>query len=103
MYRGYFVGVGVIVLIGLCYFSPWITDNYAKSAAIAGFNSAWAKTIDGCGSKQAFQSTQVPFGRSVEIDYACGLLPYDSPKFHHKTDVFVSFIGTVHINKAVRP
>lgn len=103
MARRFFIFLMVNGLLVLSYFSPWITENYARQTAMNGFNHAWKDTSDGCGSNKVLQSTSVPFGKSVEIDYACGQLPYDSPEFHHKTEVFVSFLDTVHIDKAVRP
>lgn len=95
--------VVTMLVIVLSYFSPWITDNYARQAAITGFNHAWEHTNDGCGSDKALQSVKVPFGRNIEIEYGCGLLPSDSPEYRQKTEVFVSFIGTTHINKEARP
>ena len=103
MSRNFYFCLGATVFVVLSYFSPWITEDYAKLAALNGFNLAWREVTDGCGSDKTYNSTKVPFGRNVDIDYACGLLPYDSPEFHQKTEVFVSFIGTVHIEKSARP
>ena len=102
-WRYVFRVVVTMLAIVISYFSPWITDNYARHAAITGFNQAWENTTDGCGTDKALQSVKAPFGRKIDIEYGCGLLPSDSPDYRQKTEVFVSFLGTVHIDKAARP
>ncbi len=55
---------------------------------------------DGCGfncKDCGFKSSEKTLlGRKVIIEYACGLLPSDSPEYHKKKELFVSFLGTVH-------
>jgi len=98
------VVLSAVVLIGLAILlaalSPWVTDGFARSRAVAAFEKRWEHTQDGCGLNckgcGAQNSEKVPFGRKVELEFACGLLPSDSPHDHQKQNVFVSFLGTVH-------
>ncbi|MCR8630343.1 hypothetical protein [Paenibacillus radicis (ex Xue et al. 2023)] len=81
-------------------FSPWVTESFAKSRALYVFEREWKNTQDGCGfncKDCGFKTSQkVLFGRKVEIEFACGLLPTDSYEYHKRKELFVSFLGTVH-------
>lgn len=89
-----------ILLIGFATWSPWMTKNYAETLVTEKFNSSWSGVADGCGFSctgcGVKASRKTPFGYSVEIEYACGMLPSDSPEYHKMSRKFVSFVGTVH-------
>lgn len=80
--------------------APWITKARAEARTVQAFETAWQGVVDGCG----FQcegcgvkgSRRVIAGHKVEIEYACGLIPYDAPEFHMTEEAYVSFLGTVH-------
>ncbi len=80
--------------------APWITKAWAEARTEQAFEAAWYGVVDGCG----FQcegcgvkgSRRVIAGHKVEIEYACGLIPYDAPEFHMTEEAYVSFLGTVH-------
>ncbi|MGD8191211.1 hypothetical protein ACQCN2_14625 [Brevibacillus ginsengisoli] len=91
----------VVLCVVLCFWCPWITDDFSKTRAVSGFNNQYTGAIDGCGSDTAIRSVKVPFGRSVEIDYVC-MPALNLPQFHKKKTVYVSFLGTVHID-SIRP
>ncbi len=97
--------VGTLIIVCTIFimftpFSPWVTEVFAKSRALNSFEKQWKDTQDGCGfncKDCGFKKSQkVLFGRKVEIEFACGLLPFDSPEYHKKKELFVSFLGTVH-------
>ncbi len=81
-------------------FAPWVTVSFAEQRAINAFEGQWKNVSDGCGFNckdcGVKTSEKVLFGRKVVIEYACGLLPADSPELHHKKELFVSFLGTVN-------
>jgi len=90
----------IIILIILLAWAPWITTNYAEERAVNAFESKQEGIVDGCGFncegcgiKSSHRSL---FGYSVEIEYACGLLPADTEEYHTKDSIFVSAFGTVH-------
>lgn len=89
----------LLVLI-LVIWSPWIGETYAKEHAVAEFERAWLNVADGCGFNchgcGAVASRKVPFGTQVTLEFACGMLPSDSPEYHQQAAVFVSSLGTVY-------
>jgi hypothetical protein len=95
---------GIVILVVLLAWSPWLTQHYAETRAVTVFTKSleksWEHITDGCGSNcsgcGAVESQRVPFGRLVTLEYACGLLPEDSPPYHQRTTAFVSTFGTVH-------
>ncbi|WP_438444767.1 hypothetical protein [Gorillibacterium sp. sgz5001074] len=88
------------LLLLLSPFAPWITENAAEARALGAFKAQWKHTSDGCGFNcvdcGAKRTRRVWFGRKIEIEYACGMLPSDSPEYHKRKELFVSFLGTVH-------
>jgi hypothetical protein len=80
--------------------SPWLTETYAETRAVEAFDKAWEFVVDGCGTNckgcGAVSSQRMPFGVLVTIEYACGLIPADTPQYHQRTTAFVSGLGTVH-------
>jgi len=86
----------LILLIGLCAWSPWLTKNTASRVAEDQFDQAWNGVIDGCGisGKEygAKDFHKVPFGAILILDYQCGLIATNEPPLH--TSVYVTFIGT---------
>ena len=64
------------------------------------FASEWRGVLDGCGFNcegcGVVRANRLMVGYSVEIEYACGLVPYDCPEFHLVDAVYVSLFGTVH-------
>ena len=95
-----FVAVILLILIVMCAWSPWLTQVSAEVRAVNSFVRAWEYVADGCGMNckgcGAVSSQRVPFGVLVTLEYACGLIPSDSPEYHRQTTTFVSAIGTVH-------
>jgi len=89
-----------VVLIALTAWSPWLTQAFAETRAVASFNKSWLSIIDGCGTNckgcGAIKSQRVPFGVEVTIEYGCGLMPEDSLEYHELATGFVSIFGTVH-------
>jgi hypothetical protein len=94
--------ITIITLVAIVLFlwSPWITGQYAKERAVAEFERAWLNVADGCGFAchgcGAAAWKKVPFGAQVTLEYACGMLPADSPENHQQAGVFVSFLGKVY-------
>lgn len=90
----------VLALTLICTWAPWVHQGYAETRAVDTFNKAWAFVADGCGTNckgcGAVSSWRVPFGVVVTVEYACGLIPADSPEYHQKSYAFVSALGTVH-------
>jgi hypothetical protein len=95
-----FVAFIVVGISALLLWSPWITSSYAEAAVVRSFEAQWENVVDGCGFNCAgcgvAETQRVPFGYRVDIVYACGLLPADSPEFYRQSEVFVSLFGTIH-------
>lgn len=87
----------ILLLLAL---SPWVTKNNAKEKALQAFNQEKEEVIDGCGFNCSGcgikESYKTLFGYKVIIEYACGMLPSDSPEYHQTKIIFVSFLLTVH-------
>jgi len=92
------LGIVAIVLLVLIW-APWLTQQYAEEKVIDQFNSAWDGVIDGCGFQcngcGVTGSERTLFGFNVEIEYACGLIPDDTPEYHQVDQIFVSVFGVV--------
>jgi hypothetical protein len=90
----------VFALPILFAWSPWLTRAYAETRAVEAFDKAWEFVVDGCGTNckgcGTVSSQRVPFGVLVTIEYACGLIPADTPEYHQRATAFVSSLGTVH-------
>jgi len=90
----------LMVITGLGAWSPWITQRYAQERAVNSFNKSWEYVIDGCGTNckgcGAISSQRTIFGSFVTIEYACGMIPEDTPEYHYQATGFVSAIGTVY-------
>ena len=88
------------VVFGMLAWSPWISGQYAKERAVAEFERAWLNVADGCGfgchGCGAVETKKILFGTQVTLEYACGMLPEDSPEYHQQVDVFVSFLGKAY-------
>lgn len=89
-----------ILVLGLFAWSPWISGQYAKERAVAEFERAWLNVADGCGFAchgcGAVAWKKVPWGAQVTLEYACGMLPADSPENHQQANVFISSLGKVY-------
>jgi hypothetical protein len=89
-----------ILVLGVFAWSPWISGQYAKERAVAQFERAWLNVVDGCGFAchgcGAISWKRVAFGAQVTLEYACGLLPADSPEYHQQANVYVSPLGKVY-------
>ncbi len=87
---------GVLALI---LWAPWITKAYAEASTADAFVEAWLAVADGCGFNCGgcgiLDSHRTVAGIFVTYEYACGLLPYDSPEFHRTGTAYVSLLGTV--------
>ena len=94
------VAITTLVVVILFLWTPWINASYAKERAVAEFERAWLNVADGCGFAchgcGAIDVKKAAFGMQVTLDYACGMLPEDSPEYHQQADVFVSFLGKVY-------
>ena len=90
----------ILLVIVLVLWSPWINGQYAKERAVAEFERAWLNVADGCGFSchgcGAATWKKVPFGAQVTLEYACGMLPADSPEDHRQANVYVSSLGMVY-------
>lgn len=80
--------------------SPWITNSYSEKIVSEKFAAEWRGVTDGCGFNCGGcgikESQRTLFGVNVKIEYACGMLPSDSPEYHKTNNVFVSSLSTVH-------
>jgi hypothetical protein len=90
-----FSAIATFIVLGLgLLFSPWATESFAKHKAINAFEEHWRNVQDGCGFNcndcGLKTSEKVLFGRKVILEYACGLLPSDSPEYHKRIELFVS-------------
>ena len=92
--------IAILVVLALVLWSPWINGQYAKERTVAEFERAWLNVADGCGFAchgcGAVTWKKVPFGAQVTLEYACGMLPADSPENHQQAIVFVSSLGKVY-------
>lgn len=92
--------LGLLVVLPLLLWAPWLNAEAAQQRAVASFTSAWSGVSDGCGFDclgcGAVGATRTAFGWRVEVEYACGLLPADLPEYHRRDTMFVSALGTVH-------
>lgn len=90
----------VILLLCLAAWAPWISQDFARQRAEQQFASAWQGVSDGCGFNckdcGAKGAVKTWFGYQVDLEYACGMLPADTPEYHKTVHAFVSFLGTVH-------
>lgn len=78
--------------------SPWLTSDRAVNIVKIAFETKWRGVADGCGfSGLGIRSVQrTLLGYTVTIEYACGMLPSNSPQFNQQADVYVSPLATVH-------
>lgn len=90
----------LVLLMASLVWAPWISGEEAETQVAQAFASAWQEVIDGCGFNcdgcGIKETHRVVIGYSVEIEYACGMLPSDSSEFHQHDVVYVSPLGTVH-------
>lgn len=98
--RSCFLSVLLLLLLALVMWSPWITKAYAEKQAAQAFTTSWQGVMDGCGLSckdcGVKSSEKVWFGYRVQLEYACGMLPEDTPAYHRRAFGLVSFVGTVH-------
>jgi hypothetical protein len=91
------MGLIMCLILALCAWSPWITQDTASTLAETQFNNAWSGIIDGCGTAWndlgAKDFHKIPFGATVNLEYQCGLVMPGEPALH--TTVYVSFFGVV--------
>jgi hypothetical protein len=90
----------VLVCLMLLLLPSPLSRAYAEFWARTALQLSQIGTIDGCGFDcqgcGAMATQKTLLGYSVQLEYACGSLPYDDPKYHQRRTVFVSFLGTVH-------
>ena len=83
------------LIVGLCAWSPWLTETTASHLAETQFNHAWEGVADGCGTASADLGAdgfhKVLFGAYVILIYRCGLVTPDEPALN--SEIYVSFIG----------
>ena len=88
--------MGALILL---LWAPWISHSSAEARTSTAFEAAWRNVADGCGFNcqgcGILGSERTLGGVLVAFEYACGLLPFDSPEFHSTGTAFVSFLGTV--------
>jgi len=90
-------------LMFLFLFAPWLTPENIHHIVENHLNKRNEKVIDygvsincdGCGVKQVKNNA---FGKDVVIEYIAGggPLPPNTKLDHMQTEIFVSFLGTVH-------
>jgi hypothetical protein len=89
-----------LLVLGLLAWAPWISAPYARQRAETAFTAAWQGVVDGCGTNctgcGATRAEKIWFGWQVELEYACGMLPADTPEYHEHAAGFVSFLGSVN-------
>jgi hypothetical protein len=94
------IAIIALVIFALLLWAPWINGSYAKERAVAEFERAWLNVADGCGFAchgcGASAWKKVPFGAQVTLEYACGMIPANSPEYHQQANVFVSYLGKVY-------
>lgn len=92
--------LGVLIVLILFAWSPWITKGYAETRIISVFEESQRDVVDGCGFNCVgcgiTSSNKVLFGYSVGIEYGCGLRPLNARHLNKRATKFVSFLGTVH-------
>jgi hypothetical protein len=90
----------LIVVMFLSLFSPWLTPSTVESIVINEMKNSQRNITDGCGINcngcGIKNYKEASFGRYVDVEFACGMLPKYDPKYHKMTTFFVSFLGTVH-------
>ena len=100
MKKNKYFAIIFLIIFSLLAWTPWIDEAYAKERAVAEFERVWLNVTDGCGfgchGCGAVDVRYFPFGKRVRLEYACGLLPGDTPDGHQHADVYVSFIGKVY-------
>jgi hypothetical protein len=98
--RSFFWLALLLIAVVLLIWSPWISAHKAGNRVVAAFNAAWDGVIDGCGFEcngcGVKGTRKGVIGYAVSIEYACGLIPEDSPEYHITDVVFVTPLGTVH-------
>jgi hypothetical protein len=84
-----------LLVLGLCAWSPWITQEAAFDLTETQFNEAWSGIIDGCGTDWnglgATNFRKIPFGAMVTLEYQCKLIMPGQPPI--QTEVYVAFFG----------
>jgi len=87
----------IFLLLALC---PWVTKDIAETKVTNAFRQESEGVSDGCGFNcfgcGIKESHKTLFGYQIVIEYACGMLPSDSPEYHETKTVFVSFLFTTH-------
>jgi hypothetical protein len=92
----------VVLVLGLVLlvWSPWLTRAGVETRIRGAFQAAWGGVVDGCGFNcegcGVVRVERLAAGYRATIEYACGLLPEDSPAYHVTDRVYVSPLGTVH-------
>ena len=88
---------GVIIIIALLAWAPWLSATDAQSAAKTYFEKKNVGIMDGCGFNcngcGVKEAHKMLFGYSVDIEYACGLLPADKPEYHQTGTINVYSFG----------
>ena len=92
------LSIAACVLV-LIIWAPWMTTRSAEEKVLDRFNSAWDGVVDGCGFNctgcGVTRSEKTLLGVKVEIEYACGLIPEDTPEYHQVDQAFVYGFGLV--------
>lgn len=100
MKKKFLVLFGVVIIVVIIIWAPWLTQDYAETRVINSFSSKWEGVSDGCGFNcdgcGLKESHKTSFGYSVKIEYACGLILEDSLEYHIIDDIFISNLGTLH-------
>lgn len=93
------IAVALTVLAVLAW-APWLPAKAAARRTEEAFTAAWQGVADGCGLNcrgcGVRSIRRLPLGYTVRVEYACGLLPEDTPAYHRSAAVYVSPLGTVH-------
>ena len=88
------------VAVALLLWGPWLSPAALEARVQDFFQEIWSRIPDGCGMACEHCGVHVarwaPFGRRVEVEFACGLLLSDALEFHEHRTAFVSSLGTVH-------
>lgn len=88
-----------IFALFLFIWAPWLSEESAGNKAVSFFENKWQGVADGCGFNCGGcginDTERSLFGYTVELEYACGLLPADLPEYHNTGEYFISVLGTV--------
>ena len=100
---GFWKAIAVSLVLDLMFlmlfWAPWLTPTLTADLAGRAFRAAFNPPDEGCGLVCLGCAVRdvrwAPFGRSVRIDYTCGLQDAGALSASRSATVFVTFWGSV--------